>query len=55
LDDSNGSVIKQPKPYGASGSGDIYYAYFRMKGNFATKRAFDFGTITALSYSAETA
>ncbi len=55
LDDSNGSVIKQPKPYGASGSGDIYYAYFRMKGNFATKRAWDFGTITALSYSAETA
>lgn len=55
LDRNMGGILKQPKPYGATGSGDIFYAFARMKGNWATKRPFSFGVLTGLAYSAENA
>jgi hypothetical protein len=55
LDNNGGAVLKQAKPYTDTGAGDIYYAFMRMKGNIATKKPWNFGCITGLSYSAETA
>jgi hypothetical protein len=55
LDNSNGAVLKQGKPYGSGGTGDIYYAYFRAKFNWATRHPFAFGVVTGLSYAAENA
>lgn len=55
LDDSNGGILKQPKPYGATGSGDIYYFYYRWKFNWGTKKPFNFAVIENLAYTRETA